>query len=196
MKSRAISLTILLFFGLNFFGCFCNFDPAPEFFDIQDFSVEHRNENNAVVADTAISYANYGYMSCRFAVEYISSPIRDRAIFTPFNPVYGCDPPAPGASGSKEESIVDLQVITINEFDDDHPAGSSLNDIIMMDDFNNTRILLDDYLSVDRDNVHAEWFQLFLTVGPTISQEFQVMVKIELSTGEIYEVETESITFL
>lgn len=46
------------------------------------------------------------------------------------NTANACSSIAPGGHGSKAEALDSLSIITLNDFDVDHPAGTSINDIL------------------------------------------------------------------
>jgi len=109
--------------------------------------------------------------------------------------VYGCTPAQPGQLGSKEESIESFQVLTLNDFDDNHLAGESINDLFEITNLAIEPVPLKEFLTNFTENVPQEWFNLRLLNEPTLSKAFQVMVNVSLSTGENYQASSSIINF-
>jgi len=104
----------------------------------------------------------------------------------------------PGSEGSKTEKLTNLSIITLNDFDEDHLANNALNDImnfkgdyLEMDD-----LPLIDYLANQTENIKSQYLLLQLNKAPTLNPEVKIQIKVELSTGEIYETEIEPILIM
>lgn len=107
-----------------------------------------------------------------------------------------------GYDGSKTEQLVDLSIITLNDFDDTHLANSSINDLIIVDgDWvvkNDTWVQetpsdLSDYLANQTGLIRNPYLRLALKKAPEINPELRFSIKVELSTGESYQEESRAI---
>jgi len=104
----------------------------------------------------------------------------------------------PGTKGSKEEALVDFSIITLNDFDADHLANSNINDLFnyyggYISFFDAIPVPLTQFLDEQTGIIEEEDMVLELKKAPELNQEFKIKVVLELSTGEVYEYETEPI---
>jgi len=79
----------------------------------------------------------------------------------------------------------------LNDFDDVHPAGTSLNDLFTIQPFDYytksmEEMRIDDFLQQDK-LVGSELYIIRPTIAPTTSEEFEVMIRMTLNEGEQYE---------
>ena len=198
MSIRKFLLTGLFLIGINFYNCSnceCCFGEVPEFFDIQDVFVDHLGLEGQLLGSDEIAFDEYGTISIGFEVEYLVQHSNYNSGFSLINSVYGCTPAQPGQLGSKEESIESFQVLTLNDFDDTHLAGESINDLLEITNLAIEPVPLEEFLTNFTENVPQEWFNLRLLNEPTLSKAFQVMVNVSLSTGENYQVSSSIINF-
>lgn len=106
---------------------------------------------------------------------------------------------AVGYDGSKNEGLIDLTVTTVNDFDDDHLAGSSINDLLQYrGSFWETDDLpFPEFLEEEKaDKLRFEDMKLSLLKAPEIDSVFQVQIRMELSTGEVYEASSPAFVIL
>jgi len=103
----------------------------------------------------------------------------------------------PGTNGSKNEAIENLTISTLNDFDSDHLADTDIKDLF---DYHGSAwerldnpISLLQFLEEQTGNIQGGDLILGLKKAPEINQEFRLKVTLELSTGEVYEFETEPI---
>ena len=113
------------------------------------------------------------------------------------NSLLACSPLSEGYDGAKEEKIESLEVITLNDFDADHMAGSSIVDILTIQDYDYDTGVSEaksvaDYLEED-ELVREEMIILKPIKIPELSAGFQIKVSIQLSTGESFEMTSGSI---
>jgi len=92
----------------------------------------------------------------------------------------------------------EIGLFPLNDFDADHLANSNINDLFdyyggMWTYGLNDVIPFTQFLEEEMENLSEEDMVLELKKAPEINQEFKVKVIMELSTGEVYEVETEPI---
>lgn len=207
MNLRTTLLTILLVTGITFQSCSdeeaclcCTTGEYKGFFDIQAIGIKHWNIENRQIEEPEISFEEYGYINLHFIVDYLVHQPSRQFGFSLMNSAYGCSPIPPGKEGSKEEALESLQIISINDYDEDHRAGESLNDLLELKlpdyDEPSEPILLEDFLNTFTENVPSEYFFLKLLKEPTLNQDFQVRVVVNLSTGEEYEATSEMIKFI
>jgi len=175
--------------------CECCFAPVPGFFDIQDLEISHLNLQRGGLENNTLAFEDYGFLNLNFLVEYIAHHQEKKLNFSFINSAYGCTPPQPGSEGSKEEAIELLDIITINNYDENHLAGQSINDILELQDYHINPILLTDFLNEHDGNVPHEWLTLKLLAEPTMNKTFQVKVILNLSTGENFETLSPTVNF-
>ena len=209
MNSRTLLLTSILFLGVTFQNCSdphcvcCDLElRAPgDFFDIEGIgSIKHVDKNRVYFESNQIRFEDYDYFSLDFMVDYISFKQSRKFNFSLMNSAFACSPLNGGYLGSKEESIESFQVITINDFDDEHSAGDSINDLLDLQlgfPFESQESLpLEEFLNTFTDNVPSSRFKLILPSRPTLNNEFQVRIEVVLSTGEQYEETSSPLEFL
>jgi len=197
MNYKTLILTILLATGFSIQSCSdddfgCGSGVYKGFFDIQDLQVKHWDNNRNAIDASNISFEDYGFINLHFIAEYIVQVQNNRRNFSLMNAAYACTPVPNGLEGSKEEAITSLQIITINDFDEDHKAGESINDLLELDfteleistELEKNPIPLVEFLDTYTGNVPSEYFMLRLSKEPTLNPEFQVKVSVNLSTGE------------
>jgi len=102
-----------------------------------------------------------------------------------------------GYDGSKNETLTNFSITTLNDFDAEHLANSSIIDLFNIQGTFSTRehIPLEEFLANQTENIKDQYFQLYLTKAPELANEFRFKIAVELSTGESYETESESIYF-
>ncbi|MEL6254149.1 MAG: hypothetical protein AAFR87_19230, partial [Bacteroidota bacterium] len=88
--------------------------------------------------------------------------------------------------------LVNFQVLTLNDFDEDHKANDDINDLLQYQgnflELDNST--LEDFLNASDGKIESEDMLLALTKAPELNPELKLKVIMELSTGEIYEAET------
>jgi len=99
----------------------------------------------------------------------------------------------PGTEGSKEEALVNFSITTLNDFDTEHLANSNINDLF---DYHggffkalDNPIPLTQFIDEQTENLEQEDMILELKKAPEMNPEFKIKILMELSTGEVYEVE-------
>jgi len=198
MKFKTLLFTLLLTVGFTFQNC-CNCpDILGYFFDIKDMKIINQDSQGLFINNDQIPYDDFGFLTLLFEVDYIAYEEVERAgtTFSSMNAAYGCDCLANGGGGSRDEIIEDLVIITINDFDDNHLANDTITDLFTV----TTRgglgtIDLPDYILDNEDRVRETTLPLSLKSRPTLNQELQVRLRLELSTGERYDAISQAITF-
>ncbi len=102
-----------------------------------------------------------------------------------------------GFDGSKTEKLAHLSITTLNDFDNDHLANSSISDLleVYLDGFNEDTLPLTDYLANQTENIKKQALKIRLKKAPELNHEFLFKIEVELSTGERYEAENIPIYF-
>ena len=203
MNFKTLLLTAILFVGFGIQSCeedYCDCCTVGEyrgFFDIQDVQVSHWDSTKRPIDQAILRYEDYGFINMHFVVDYVVHQESRGFDFSFMSSAYGCSPESPGVEGSKEEALESLQIITINDFDDEHKAGESINDLLEFNDirFGGAPVLLESYLDSLTGNVPTEYFVLGLLKEPEIDKNFQVRAEMQLSTGEYYEATSPLISF-
>jgi len=209
-KFKLLALTLFLTIGFIIPSCDKDTGGSPDippcddvgplllYFDVHTISVsnfsnlDRRTEvptNDSISIDELITYIDY-------LVSYSASvqPKKEWS-FSLFPTANACTY-NPGDKGSKNEALVNLSIITLNDFDDDHLANTNINDLFDYwggkFDYNDP-IPLTQFLNEQTENLKEEDMVLKLTKAPEINQEFKIKVIMELSTEEVFEFETEPI---
>lgn len=117
--------------------------------------------------------------------------------FSLLSTAMACTPIQPGYDGSKTERLENLTITTLNDFDEEHPANSSINDFfeVQTSVFQGEDIPLTEFLQNQTENIKTQELLLKLKQVPTATPTFHFKISIELSTGEKYETEGVPIYF-
>ncbi|MGB3343224.1 MAG: hypothetical protein WBA61_04880 [Aequorivita sp.] len=166
----------------------CNCGPITgEYFDIKGMELQNYkwigpNSIFPIEENEAVPYADYAGLEVAYIVDYISQRRAKRPGFSLTSSAYACSCIHDGDRGSKYEKLSNITVITLNNFDENHAANDTINDLIMVKDE-----YLRDYLAKDTLNIQFPGIQLKLDRKPTIDENYKVKVIVELSTGEVYQ---------
>jgi len=205
MKSaKFIGLTLFLFIGFIIPSCDKNdddyYDPycdceLTKFFDIKgfnDFTYNRDSVSRIVVSplDTVPISEFTGGIVVSYRVDYhaFAEP-KSNFSFSLINTAdASCFCPR-GYAGSNTEKIKNFSITTINDFDNEHPANSNISDLFNVHNSSeNTLTNLDDFLSDQTTGfIKEQRMILRLKKAPTLNAEFNFKIKVELSTGEVYE---------
>ncbi len=200
---KMLALTLLLTVGLGFPSCevgdSCDGVVFRNFFNITDLdylaysSYDEFDSGELIPAGDTIAFSELDRIYIDYIVNYVVSnePKRDWS-FSLIPSAYACSY-FPGLSGSKEEELIDFSITTLNDFDDEHLANSNINDLFTYHGFYSdliaTPIPLTQYLDNQSGKLADEDMVLELQKAPELNEEFKVRVRLELSTGEVYEIE-------
>ena len=172
----------------------CNCGPITgRYFDINGMELNNyktvgTNSVSLMVADEAVQYDDYAGLLVDYSVDYISQSRSKWPSFSLIPSAYACSCVSDGDRGSKNEKLANLTVITLNDFDDDHLANDTINDLIVVKGFYyEGDQYLEDYLVSDTINIQFPGIQLL------VDKNYKVKVIVELSTGEVYQKVSESI---
>jgi len=198
MKLKTIVLTLFLVVGISFQNCtddpICSCPEVLDFFDIQDMDVinikeEEPNRRSTIVSGDIIDFNEYGFLNLSFDVDFIAMQESRWSNFSLIPSAFACSCLGDGSLGSKEERIKELTIITLNDFDADHLEQDTINDLFEVLNIDNP-LNLETFLATDNSLIWLDQIWLRLIKKPEINPEFKVKVKLELSTDEIYEVES------
>lgn len=182
--------------------------PLP-FFDIQGFDIGFYTEelpinDNLIGVGETVRLDNFQNFFFSFSLNYHALNLSPQKANFSFIPTMNACSPIFGDQGSKEEELLNFSIITLNDFDENHLAGDTINDLFdHIKSYSESWTLeteeiqpLEDFLDNLTGTIQFEALHLQLKQAPTINEEFKVKVVVELSTGEIYEVEKEGIVVL
>ncbi len=146
MKSKPLLLTLLLAIGFSFPNCHrgddgfdCNCSPFEgDYFDVKGIlEIVNYKERGTCCADAlkendTVRFSDYDFLSIKFDVDYHSSNLLRRRTwdFSLMNEALACSCLTSGWLGSKEEQLDSISIITLNDFDAEHLANRSINDLM------------------------------------------------------------------
>ena len=173
-------------------SCVC--PDVLDFFDIQDMDVINMKEEevggqSSIGTGDTIDFKDYSFMRLSFQVDFVAMQQRQWPAFSLIPSAYACSCIGHGFLGSKEERIKELTITTLNDFDADHLAQDTINDLFEVLNIDNPRNLKT-FLETDTSLIWQDQILLGLIKAPELNTEFKVNVKLELSTNEVYEIET------
>lgn len=204
---RIFILTLLLSTGFLLPSCEKNRDSchgvdfeAAQYFDIQGMNAFMYEASLGLdlirAADTVVFSERVG-LHLTYIVDYHAfvEPVKSTP-FSLINTASACSVLA-GYEGSKTEKLVNLSIITLNDFDSLHLANSSINDLLDYDGtfYQEDKLPLADFLGEQTENIMYEALFLQLQKAPELNREFRYKVMVELSTGEMYEAESSPVYF-
>ncbi len=178
----------------------CNCGPITgRYFDINGMELNNykkvgENSVSLMVENEAVPYSDYSGLTVEYSVDYISQKRSKWPNFSLTPSAYACSCVGNGESGSKNEKLSNLTVITLNDFDETHRANDTINDLILVKGFySDVDEYLEDYLVNDTINIQFEGIKLLVDRKPTLNENYKVKVVVELSTGEVYQKVSEAI---
>lgn len=205
---RYLFLTTLLTIGFiipscdgSLGGVDCNCEGS-RYFDVQNLDSWYYSNSiydRLGTAVDSIDFAEFGGVILKFDSDYHAQQIIPKIDWTialmPSALACSC---AAGYKGSKTESLIALEVVTKNDFDLDHPAGSRINDLVEvfatgwgpLDEAQ----LVDDYVNSQEGNIAQEDIALQLTKAPSMDALLELEIHLKLSEDEEYTVSTRPIT--
>ncbi|WP_131811113.1 hypothetical protein [Aequorivita soesokkakensis] len=178
----------------------CNCGPITgRYFDINGMELNNykkvgENSVSLMVENEAVPYSDYSGLTVEYSVDYISQKRSKWPNFSLTPSAYACSCVGNGESGSKNEKLSNLTVITLNDFDETHRANDTIDDLILVKGYySEVDEYLEDYLVNDTQNIQFEGIQLLVDRKPTLNENYKVKVVVELSTGEVYQKVSETI---
>jgi len=194
MKLKIFFLFLLFSIGFCFQNC-CNCPEIDgEFFDIIGLDIIHQDQEGFFTDAENIPYEDYGFLTLLYEVDYMVYEECDHWNFSVLPSAYGCECIENGDEGSRDEMIEDVTIITMNNFNNNYMANDTINDLINVsiagDEMDLNAFLLDRV-----ELISDETLALTLDQSPSMDSEFQVRIRVDLSTGERYEAISRAITF-
>lgn len=204
MSHKAIFLTLLLTIGFSFqhctkdkdpFGCGCSSENL--YFNINGmevFNALHYNEN--IEDGHEISRQRRIGIKLLFQYKTVSQlKETNGSNFSLINSCYACTCKEPGDNGSKKEKWKSLNFITLYNYNNKYKVNDTINDILYIpttvSDISQLWNIED---SNPRVGYHTYYFDL-ISKPSTNTTKFKAKVVVELTNGEVYEAETNTIIF-
>jgi hypothetical protein len=191
MHKKAIALTFCLATGILFPFCdFYNPCKCPandgDYFDIKGVATDQINAGTRMTANQTATFDSYA-LYLNYAVDYVVQQCEKPFSLT--QSAWACDCAYNGYLGAKNEHLASLQVITLNDFDAEHLANDTLNELITASELG-AMVSLEQYLVQDTSLISQESLILGLTKAPSLNDTLKLKIKLTLSNNEQYEVET------
>jgi len=201
MKSlKTVILTVFLSIGFLFPSCdrdpypVCNCPDVLPYFDIMDLKIHNtekvKSYSKIIDANqSSISRDSFEGLFLEYLVDYHSNIDFN---FSLMNSAIGCSCIDSGYKGSATEKLESIEIITLNDFDDDHPANTSINDLFIMtfETTDQPQLPLDEFLLDNSSLIEFQFLPLRITKAPENDMTFHVNVILKLSTGEEYQAES------
>lgn len=198
------TILLSLFFTIGFIFPSCKKEnlcggksiESPRYFDINGLeAVVFQNNKGYKLLEPldTISFSGTTGIYMTYQADYHSLRLPSfNHTFSLINSTMACSPTIPGYDGSKTEKLENLSIITLNDFDDEHPANSPINDLfeVQSEFFNGEDIQLMEFLQDQTENIKSQELFLILKQAPTSNTAFHFKIIVDLSTGESYETES------
>lgn len=197
MTLKRTVLTALLATGFTFQNCdLCDCPPIEgDFFDIKGIGLTNYKKKGTcctekILANETVNFSDYYEMSLDYTVDYFGSTDRPESTgFSLLNTALACSCDENGTLGSKDERLNTLTILTLNDFDPDHHANDTINDLFDVALYGKIQDL-NEYLRQDTALIMSEHLALYLKKAPILNDTFKVKVVLALSTKETYETES------
>ena len=194
MTKRVLSLLLLLAVapaGAVLEGCTdedddCRYDYSQEFYDVQGVTLAARRlATRQVLAAGEAALATEVYLEAQTKVRYYSFRSRHSSWLPA---AYACPPaPIPGYGGT-DELLDSLVVRSAYAYDAAHPAGSSLNDLLLYESTGQPLPPVPERGT--RPPSGAGYLTLRLKQGPAQAGPQQFVLRYRLTNGEAYTART------
>lgn len=197
MKLKLIIIAGIFSLSYIFQSC-CR--DIQDFFNITDFDLvlmDSKKYTDRVVTLNENDSMNFNNGTLQIQLDYTIDFVSDAGMLDYLSidnfmtPVYGLTCPEAGESGSKEESLRDLIIITKNDFNQEYKAGDTITNLFAVVERFIGLTPIDEYISNNANqNIMVPTLLLQLTDPPTEDHDLIFDISVELSTGERYEQET------
>lgn len=181
-------IALLIISGIGCDPCRC--PQALGFFDIKGISESfHRDITGRILPEgDSLAFNDWREIQIHFLVDYVATQETPGLIQNPFaNSLYACSCVDDGWNGSKNESILNVTVVSLNDYDSLHLASDTLNDIAEW--FYPQQMSLADFNGTAPHPVEEAVIGIGLNMPPVINKEVRLKVYIELNNSESYVVE-------
>lgn len=207
MSNKAIFLTLLLTIGFSFqhctkdkdpFGCGC--DGIKAYFNIQGLSVFNTYTSGKPIPDNQeLRLVHRTALLINFDYKLVSQKRNNRLWdfnFSLMNSCYACSCAEPGMSGSKKEHWKSFNIITLYDFNEKYKANDTINNIIYLSNYEDNDLWKLWNTKDAQPKVQKYSYLLGLKkIPPQTNTKFKAKVVVELTNGEVYEAETNTIIF-
>lgn len=194
-RVRTALLTTVFITGLMTPGCDgfmnCKCSNVLPYFNIEGIKLANYTTNGPIAPNQKVEWAAYT-LSVRYDMSYFA--LQEPTHFQPFSLIssaYACDCVANGEEGSKEQ-IKDFWVITKNDFDAQHLANDTINDLLEIRQYPKN-IALNEYVAAQTTTIREQAYELVLNKKPELNTELKVEVQVKLTNGEQYQATTEPV---
>lgn len=202
ISSKAIGLTLLLTVGFTVQQCnplSCGCDKfRGKYFDIQGISADSFRKRGTCCADRMkagedVTLADHN-LGVRYQINYFSAqPPRPRcAPFSLISSAAACDCIEDGYLGSRER-LRSFTVVSVNDFDAQHLANDTINDLLRTAVSPGQTSDLTTYLQTDTAFVQQQDYVLYLKKRPELRTDFAARITIVLQNGESYTTTTQPV---
>ena len=199
-RLRVTLLTLYLFIGILVPSCDWFTDDCDcsgyQYFDVEGLDLQafvNEAEGRRVEENETLRLSDFEGFYLDYLVTYHARAERcSRGSFNLLSPLLACSC-LPGGTGSKTEELVAFTITTLNDFDADHPAGSSLNDVFLYQGsyFNTGAGSLVNFLDEEGQRMLTrEDIRLRPDRAPTLDSVLHLQMTLELNQGETYTVES------
>lgn len=174
----------------------CCSGDLDSYFDVTGLRVRNIEDGGRTRNDYIPGQDSYRNVSEAYTESYglyVSPQLRYYASVPAAAALHACSPDE-GGKGTRE-IIEDIQVTSNQDFDEQHPAGSSLNDLFSINDiYTHELIELNQFLQ-GNPAARREKFILRMRKKPTKSMIHQFTIKYAHTDGERFEETAKPITF-
>jgi hypothetical protein len=186
MKIGKIGVLLLIAFLVRLSISCCDCPPTTSYkysFDSVDiFNIDNSGQTPVLVTSGTIPKEAYG-MQIECSLKQIA--FNKFRVFETFNSVYAYDcfcPPE--IEYIAQDTITDLRIMSLNDFDETHPANSNISEYFKVLT-HKTYITIQNYIDspeiIYYEVPDKEIITLYLMQPPTITGEHRFLVEIELS---------------
>lgn len=204
MRFPKIAFLFLFSIGFSFQNCRegyrddCGCGPfLGEYFDINGLEIISYKKRGTCCADPilvneTVSFSNLSSIALNFKVDYLAAFNYSNSISF-FSTLNACTCVQSGRLGAKNEKIINLSIITLNDFDTAHLANDTINDLFENITYNNKQDL-NTFLATDTSFIKDTGLEISLKKAPQINKQFKFKAIIKLSNGEVYTAENKQFT--
>ncbi|WP_147320795.1 hypothetical protein [Hymenobacter lapidiphilus] len=192
-------LTLLLSTGISIQGCDrdeCGCGRIEgNYFDIKGISADNFKKRGTCCSDRVssgqeVKLEDYSLI-VRYSVSYFSRQTHQnhQAPFSLISQAYACTCRTNGGLGSKEK-LKSFTVVTLNNFDAQHQANDTINDLLTISTASGA-FDLSTGIKTDTTSIKQTDYSLLLKKKPVA--DFAARISVELQNGEVYTSTTESV---
>lgn len=196
---KTLLLTALLSIGFTFqncdlVGCKCD-KLLGKYFQVTSIAVDLYKKRGSCCADKITDNQQVALSDLSINVQH---SIRFYSLqptphsFSLIPTASACDCVDNGYQGSKQK-LQSLSVITLQDFDAQHLANDTINDLLNTQVYLNTYDL-NTYLRTDTAAINQFGYTLTLKKKPELSSSFRVRIDIRLKSGELFSASSSAAT--